>query len=158
MHVGWRWIGSIISDEVWGAVYKNEASDVPESKVSVPVDWWVQIGRTWGGASKVLGTQHNKLSKSLEKGFIGIISGLVRLWIVDGIKKRVYAQERQHDETYKVSELLDQNNDTPFYFHHNQEDTNSRSRGQFSAFYMRTKNKISTTQNSKGGILRYIPI
>jgi hypothetical protein len=88
MHVDWRWIGSIISDEVWGDVYKNGASDVPESKVSVPVDWWVQIGRTWGGASKVLGTQDDKLSKSLEKGFIGIISGLVRIWIVDGIKKR----------------------------------------------------------------------
>ena len=36
-------------------------------------------------------------------------------------KKKVYARERQHDETHKVSELLDQNNDTSFYLHHNQE-------------------------------------
>jgi len=33
----------------------------------------------------------------------------------------VYARERQHDEIHKVSELLDQNNDTPFYLHHNSE-------------------------------------
>jgi hypothetical protein len=73
VHVDWHWGGSIISDEVWGAVDENGASNVLESKVSVPADWWVQIGRTWGGVSKVLGTQDDKLSESLEKGFIGII-------------------------------------------------------------------------------------
>jgi hypothetical protein len=31
----------------------------------------------------------------------------------------MYARERQHDEIHKVSKLLDQNNDTPFYLHHN---------------------------------------
>jgi hypothetical protein len=36
-------------------------------------------------------------------------------------KRKVYAQERQHDETHKVYKLLDQNNDTPFYFHYNPE-------------------------------------
>jgi hypothetical protein len=36
-------------------------------------------------------------------------------------KKKVYARERQHDEAHKVSELLDQNNDTSFHLHHNQE-------------------------------------
>jgi len=35
-------------------------------------------------------------------------------------KKKVYARKKQHDETRKVSELFDQNNDTLFYFHHNQ--------------------------------------
>jgi catabolite regulation protein CreA len=35
-------------------------------------------------------------------------------------KKKVYARKKQHDETHKVSELFDQNNDTLFYLHHNQ--------------------------------------
>jgi hypothetical protein len=37
-------------------------------------------------------------------------------------------------------------------------DTNSRSRGQLIVFYMRTKNKTSTTKNFKGGIIRGIPL
>ena len=104
--------GSTISDEVLGAIDKNGASGVPESKVPVPAELWVQIDRTWGDVS---------LPESSEKGFIRIRSDLVRLWVVDGIKKKVYAQRRQHDETHKVYELLDQNNDTPFYLHHNLE-------------------------------------
>jgi uncharacterized protein YllA (UPF0747 family) len=44
-------------------------------------------------------------------------------------KKKVYARERQHDKTYKVSELLDQNINTLFYLHHNLKDINSRSGG-----------------------------
>jgi hypothetical protein len=35
-------------------------------------------------------------------------------------KKKIYAQVKQHDETHKVSKLLDQNNDTFFYLHHDQ--------------------------------------
>jgi hypothetical protein len=52
----WRRGGSIISDEAWGAVDEYEALGVPESKVSVSVNWWVQIGRAWWGVSKVLET------------------------------------------------------------------------------------------------------
>jgi hypothetical protein len=37
-------------------------------------------------------------------------------------------------------------------------DTNSRSRGQFTAFNMRMKNETSKTKNSKGGIIMDIPI
>jgi hypothetical protein len=37
-------------------------------------------------------------------------------------------------------------------------DTNSRSRGQLTALYMRTNNETSITKNSKGGITRDIPI
>jgi hypothetical protein len=55
-------------------------------------------------------------------------------------KIKVYARERQHNETHKVFELLDQNNNT-------KKDTNSRSRGKFIVFYMRTKNK--TKYNKK---------
>jgi hypothetical protein len=36
--------------------------------------------------------------------------------------------------------------------------TNSRSRGQLTTFYMRMKNETSTTKNSKGGIVKGIPI
>ena len=38
--------GSTISDEAWGAVDENGASGVPESKVLVPAELWVQIDRT----------------------------------------------------------------------------------------------------------------
>ena len=44
-----------------------------------------------------------------------------------------------------------------FIFTITQKDTNSRSRGQFTAFYMRTKNKISTIKNSKGEIIGTYP-
>jgi hypothetical protein len=40
---------------------------------------------------------------------------------VDGMKKKGIARERQHNETHKVFGLLDQNNDTSFYLHNNQE-------------------------------------
>ena len=59
--------GSTILDEAWGVVDENEASGVLESKVLVPAEWLVHIGRTWEGVSKVLGTWDNKLSESLEK-------------------------------------------------------------------------------------------
>ena len=59
-----------------------------ESKVSVPAKWLVQIGWTWKGVSKVLGTWDDKLSESSKKGSIQIISGLVKLWVVDEIEKK----------------------------------------------------------------------
>ena len=40
-----------------------------------------------------------------------------------------------------------------FIFNITQKDINSRLRGQFTAFYIRMKNKTSTTKNSKGGII-----
>jgi hypothetical protein len=40
---------------------------VLESKVLVPAEWLVHIGRTWEWVSKVLGTWDDKLSESLEK-------------------------------------------------------------------------------------------
>ena len=119
MRMDWHRGGYTILDEACEAVDENRASSVPESKVLIPAEWWVQIGRTWGGVYEVLGTWDDKLSESSEKLFIQIRSGLVRLWVVDVIEKKVYAQERQHDETHKVSELLDQNNDTLFYLYHN---------------------------------------
>jgi len=45
-----------------------------------------------------------------------------------------------------------------FTFTITQKDTNSGTRGQFTAFCMRTKNETSTSKNSKGGIIRDIPI
>jgi homoserine trans-succinylase len=45
-----------------------------------------------------------------------------------------------------------------FTFTITKKDINNRSRGQFTVFYMRTKNEISTTKNFKGGIIRGIPI
>lgn len=89
--------------------------------MSVPAKWLVWIGRTWEEVCEVLGTWDDKLFKSLEKGSIQIRSNLVKLWVMDGIKRKIYARERQHDETYKVFELLDQKNDTSFYLHQNQE-------------------------------------
>ena len=61
---------------------------MPESKVSVPTEWWVQIGQTWEGVFEVLGTWNDKLLESSEKGSIQIISGLVKPWVVDGIEKK----------------------------------------------------------------------
>jgi hypothetical protein len=52
----WRKGESIISDETWGTVNENVDSGVPESKVSVLAEWWVQINWTWKGVSEVLGT------------------------------------------------------------------------------------------------------
>ena len=38
-------------------------------------------------------------------------------------KRKLYAKGREHDKTHKVSELLDQNNNTPFYLYHNKKNT-----------------------------------
>jgi hypothetical protein len=46
----------------------------------------------------------------------------------------------------------------PFTFTITKNDTNNRSSGQPIAFCMRMKDKISTTKNSKKGIIRGIPI
>jgi hypothetical protein len=47
----------------------------------------------------------------------------------------------------------------PFFtFIITQKDTNSRSRGQLTAFYMKMKNETSTTKNSKEGIIKDILI
>jgi len=87
----WHRGGSTISDKAWEVVNENRASGVLKSKVSVPADWWVQIGRTWGWVSKVLGMWDDKLSEFyIKKGSIRIRSGLVRLWVVDGIEKERY--------------------------------------------------------------------
>jgi len=56
MHIDWLRSGSTISNKVWGTVDENGASSVPKSEVLVHVKWWVQIGRTCGGVSEVLGT------------------------------------------------------------------------------------------------------
>jgi hypothetical protein len=45
-----------------------------------------------------------------------------------------------------------------FTFTITQKDTNNRTRGQLTAFCMRKKNETSTTKNSKGGIIRDMPI
>ena len=47
----------------------------------------------------------------------------------------------------------------PFFtFTITQKDTNSRTRGQFTAFCIRMKNETNTTKNSKGEIIRDMPI
>ena len=84
----WLRSGSTISNKAWGTVDENGASSVPKSEVLIHVKWWVQIGRTCGGVSEVLGTYDDKLSESLEKRSIRIRSDLVKLWVVDGIKKK----------------------------------------------------------------------
>jgi hypothetical protein len=45
-----------------------------------------------------------------------------------------------------------------FTFTITKKDINNRSNGKLTAFYIRTKNKTSTTKSSKGGIIRGIPI
>jgi hypothetical protein len=45
-----------------------------------------------------------------------------------------------------------------FSFTITRKNTNSRSRGQLTALNMRMKNETSTTKNSKGGIIKNIPI
>jgi len=45
-----------------------------------------------------------------------------------------------------------------FTFTITKKDTNSKSRGQLAAFYMRKKNETTTTKNSKERIIRGIPI
>jgi hypothetical protein len=44
-----------------------------------------------------------------------------------------------------------------FTFTITKKDTNSKSRGQLTVFYMRTKNETSTIKNSKEGIIKDIP-
>jgi len=61
---------------------------MPESKVSVPTGWWVQIDRTWKGVPEILGAWDDKLPEFLEEGFIRIISYLIKVWVVDGIEKK----------------------------------------------------------------------
>jgi hypothetical protein len=46
----------------------------------------------------------------------------------------------------------------PFTFYITKKDANNILRGQFTVFYMKTKNEISTTKNSKEIIIRGIPI
>jgi hypothetical protein len=122
MHMDWRRGRSIISDRAGGTVEENEALGMLKSKVLVPVEWSVWIGRTWRGVFEVVKTWDNKLLKFLEKRiYTNIRSDLIKLWVVDGMKKKGIARERQHNETHKVFELFDQNNDTSFYLHNNQE-------------------------------------
>jgi len=122
MHMDWRRGRSIISDRAGGTVEENGALGMLKSKVLVPVEWSVWIGRTWRGVFEVVKTWDNKLLKFLEKRiYTNIRSDLIKLWVVDGMKKKGIARERQHNETHKVFGLLDQNNDTSFYLHNNQE-------------------------------------
>jgi hypothetical protein len=88
IRVVWCRGGSTISEEAWGVVDENGALGVPESKMSVSTEWWVQIDRIWEGVFEVLGTWNDKLSESSENRSIWIILGLVKLWVVDGIKKK----------------------------------------------------------------------
>ena len=83
-----RRAGPTISDEAWGAIDENGASGVLESKESVLVQWLVWISRTWGGVFEVLETWDDKLLEFSEKWSIRIRSDLVKLWVVDGIKKK----------------------------------------------------------------------
>jgi len=53
-----------------GAVNENGALGVPDNKVLIHTEWWVQIGRTWEGVFKVIGTWDDKLSESSENGSI----------------------------------------------------------------------------------------
>jgi hypothetical protein len=122
MHMDWHRGRSIISDGAGGTVEENGASGMLKSKVLVPVEWSVWIGRTWRGVFEVVKTWDNKLLEFLEKRiYTNIRSDLIKLWVVDGMKKKGIARERQHNETHKVFELFDQNNDTSFYLHNNQE-------------------------------------
>jgi hypothetical protein len=122
MHMDWHRGRSIISDRAGGTVEENGALGMLKSKVLVPVEWSVWIGRTWRGVFEVVKTWDNKLLKFLEKRiYTNIRSDLIKLWVVDGMKKKGIARERQHNETHKVFELFDQNNDTSFYLHNNQE-------------------------------------
>ena len=122
MHMDWHRGRSIISDGAGGTVEENGASGMLKSKVLVPVEWSVWIGRTWRGVFEVVKTWDNKLLEFLEKRiYTNIRSDLIKLWVVDGMKKKGIARERQHNETHKVFGLLDQNNDTSFYLHNNQE-------------------------------------
>jgi hypothetical protein len=122
MHMDWHRGRSIISDRAGGTVEENGALGMLKSKVLVPVEWSVWIGRTWRGVFEVVKTWDNKLLKFLEKRiYTNIRSDLIKLWVVDGMKKKGIARERQHNETHKVFGLLDQNNDTSFYLHNNQE-------------------------------------
>jgi hypothetical protein len=122
MHMDWRRGRSIISDRAGGTVEENGALGMLKSKVLVPVEWSVWIGRTWRGVFEVVKTWDNKLLEFLEKRiYTNIRSDLIKLWVVDGMKKKGIARERQHNETHKVFGLLDQNNDTSFYLHNNQE-------------------------------------
>ena len=122
MHMDWHRGRSIISDGAGGTVEENGALGMLKSKVLVPVEWSVWIGRTWRGVFEVVKTWDNKLLKFLEKRiYTNIRSDLIKLWVVDGMKKKGIARERQHNETHKVFGLLDQNNDTSFYLHNNQE-------------------------------------
>jgi len=84
----------------------------------VSTKWLVRIGRTWEEVCKVLGTWDDKLFKSLEKRIYTNKIKFSQARSNGGNKKKgIYARERQHDKTYKVFELLDQNNDTFFYLH-----------------------------------------
>jgi hypothetical protein len=122
MHMDWHRGRSIISDRAGGTVEENGALGMLKSKVLVPVEWSVWIGRTWRGVFEVVKTWDNKLLEFLEKRiYTNIRSDLIKLWVVDGMKKKGIARERQHNETHKVFELFDQNNDTSFYLHNNQE-------------------------------------
>ena len=79
MRMDWRGGGSIISNGAWKAVDENGTSGVPESKVSVHVEWSV---------FEMLGTWDDKLSESVEKRSLRIRSNLVKLWVVDEIEKK----------------------------------------------------------------------
>jgi hypothetical protein len=61
----WCKYGSIISNGAWGTIEERGASHVPESKMLVPAEWSVWIGRvTWEEEFDVLGNWDDKLSES----------------------------------------------------------------------------------------------
>jgi len=79
--------------------------------------------------------------------------------IVDGIEKKRFMLEKDNMTrhikfmSYWIKTMIPH-----FTFTITKKDTNSRSRGQLTTFYMRMKNETSATKNSKGGIIRGIPI
>jgi hypothetical protein len=61
MHMDWHRGRSIISDGAGGTVEENGASGMLKSKVLVPVEWSVWIGRTWRGVFEVVKTWDNRI-------------------------------------------------------------------------------------------------
>ena len=91
MRMDWRRGGSIISYGAWGTIEEEGALGVPESKVSVPAEWSVPIGRvqckgngvrTREEVFEVLGNWDDKLLESSENWSIQIKLDLVKPWVV----------------------------------------------------------------------------
>jgi hypothetical protein len=159
MHMDWHRGRFTILNRAKGIVEENEASSMLESKVSLPSEWSVWIGRTWGEVFEVLKTWDNKLSEFLENKIytnkIKSSQAMSNGWN----EKERYMLEKDNIMRYikfmsywiKTTILL-------FTFTINKKYTNNRSRGHVSMFYMRTNDKTSTIKISKERIIRGILI